>query len=392
MKRLLLLTGLLLCALPLFAQLQQGAVELSPKLGYAWIGSVPVENDWGANVSVGYMITPNWEIEGELDYVISHLDNSFEAWDYLYWKYDPGDPNIHENKNFPLSSFRISGLYNFMPDGPFVPFVKFGYGDTLEDRGSLLDPIIFNGSPAINLGGGVRYFFNKSVALRGEILWSHIFSSKAFKNSIDRKSYNTTEALFGVSFLFGGAPPVDSDGDGVIDRKDKCPGTPSGCKVDEKGCPIDSDGDGVCDGLDRCPDTPKGTEVDTNGCPKEAPVPAPKVEEKVVIFTKVIGFKTNKWYLPKGGAALLDDAVSQLKAHPDFKAEVRGYTDSTDGSKWNATLSNRRASTVSAYLLKKGIAKDRLIISGHGPGDPIGDNKTKDGRAQNRRVEIEGLK
>jgi outer membrane protein OmpA-like peptidoglycan-associated protein len=61
--------------------------------------------------------------------------------------------------------------------------------------------------------------------------------------------------------------PHDTDGDGVLDGLDKCPDTPRGCKVDATGCSIDSDGDGVCDGVDQCPDTPKGAKVDAKGCP-----------------------------------------------------------------------------------------------------------------------------
>jgi OOP family OmpA-OmpF porin len=64
--------------------------------------------------------------------------------------------------------------------------------------------------------------------------------------------------------------PLDADGDGVFDGLDQCPDTPKGAKVDAKGCPIDSDGDGVFDGLDKCPDTPKGAKVDANGCPMDS--------------------------------------------------------------------------------------------------------------------------
>ncbi|MGQ9860486.1 MAG: OmpA family protein [Thiobacillaceae bacterium] len=62
------------------------------------------------------------------------------------------------------------------------------------------------------------------------------------------------------------APVKDSDGDGVPDDKDRCPGTPAGARVDAQGCELDSDGDGVVDRLDKCPNTPRGARVDTRGC------------------------------------------------------------------------------------------------------------------------------
>ena len=65
------------------------------------------------------------------------------------------------------------------------------------------------------------------------------------------------------------APVQDSDGDGVPDSLDKCPGTPVGVTVDEAGCPRDSDGDGVPDYRDKCPDTLPGLLVDEDGCPPE---------------------------------------------------------------------------------------------------------------------------
>ena len=76
----------------------------------------------------------------------------------------------------------------------------------------------------------------------------------------------------GVIFYAGGEKPqpLDSDGDGVPDNLDKCPGTPKGVEVDRKGCPLDSDGDGVADYLDKCPGTPKRVEVDKVGCPLDS--------------------------------------------------------------------------------------------------------------------------
>ncbi|HYV85239.1 MAG TPA: OmpA family protein [Patescibacteria group bacterium] len=70
--------------------------------------------------------------------------------------------------------------------------------------------------------------------------------------------------------LLSHQPARDADGDGVPDTRDKCPNTPHGAKVDDKGCPRDADGDGVADGIDKCPDTPKGLKVDADGCPKDS--------------------------------------------------------------------------------------------------------------------------
>lgn len=71
-------------------------------------------------------------------------------------------------------------------------------------------------------------------------------------------------------FLTSAKPDYDSDGDGVPNSRDKCPGTPAGVKVDKDGCPLDADGDGVPDYLDACPDTPSGVKVDRSGCPLDS--------------------------------------------------------------------------------------------------------------------------
>ena len=73
----------------------------------------------------------------------------------------------------------------------------------------------------------------------------------------------------GLSFFSSAAPP-DLDKDGVVDRRDACPGTPLGVTVDDRGCPIDSDHDGVFDGPDACPNTPAGAEVNRAGCPTDS--------------------------------------------------------------------------------------------------------------------------
>jgi outer membrane protein OmpA-like peptidoglycan-associated protein len=85
----------------------------------------------------------------------------------------------------------------------------------------------------------------------------------------ETKFRHAPEIFGGISFGFGGAPP-DEDRDGVLNKTDKCPATPSGARVDASGCPLDGDGDGVFDGIDGCEGTPAGATVDASGCPTDA--------------------------------------------------------------------------------------------------------------------------
>jgi OOP family OmpA-OmpF porin len=175
-----------------------------------------------------------------------------------------------------------------------------------------------------------------------------------------------------------GKPPVmDSDGDGVTDDKDKCPGTPKGVKVDSVGCPLDSDGDGVPDYLDKCPGTPKGAKVDSRGC---------EIIGKIVIPGILFAF--DKADLKDTAKTKLDDAAAQITANKNVKSvTATGYTDSTGPEAYNQGLSERRANAVKAYLEGKGVSNVTAV--GKGEADPVADNSTKEGRAQNRRVEID---
>jgi len=173
---------------------------------------------------------------------------------------------------------------------------------------------------------------------------------------------------------------LDADADGVPDSKDKCANTPKGCKVDATGCPVDSDGDGVCDGLDQCADTPKGAEVDASGCPKVKPI-----EQKITLH---ILYKVGSAEIDEANKAILDDLASRLMTYKDVKLEIGGYTDATGTATANKKLSQKRAQKVMDYLISKGVEKDRLTAMGYGATNFIADNKTEEGRKENRRVEI----
>jgi outer membrane protein OmpA-like peptidoglycan-associated protein len=179
--------------------------------------------------------------------------------------------------------------------------------------------------------------------------------------------------------------PKDSDGDGVTDDKDKCPNTPRGMKVNAEGCPADSDGDGVTDDKDNCPGTPAGIKVGADGCPEVAPLFTPG---KSVFILEGVNFDTDKADIRPDAREILDRAVASLKAYPDVNVQIQGHTDSQASDAYNDKLSDRRANSVMQYFINAGIAASRMTAKGFGERNPIADNKTKEGRAKNRRVEL----
>ena len=122
--------------------------------------------------------------------------------------------------------------------------------------------------------------------------------------------------------------------------------------------------------------------------PAPAAAPAPAVATKVT-FAADAFFDFNKSVVKPEGKAKLDDLVGKIK---DINLEVIiavGHTDSVGGDAYNQKLSVARSEAVKAYLVSKGIEKNRVYTEGKGEKQPVADNKTAEGRAKNRRVEIE---
>lgn len=168
----------------------------------------------------------------------------------------------------------------------------------------------------------------------------------------------------------------DSDGDGVPDSRDECPGTPRGVKVDEVGCPLDTDGDGVPDYLDECPGTPKGARVDDRGC----------------WVLRDLNFDTDKWDIKPEFEGLLNEVARVLNNNSGVHVRVDGHTDSRASDAHNQTLSQNRASSVRDALVTRGIAASRLDAKGFGEGSPIRPNDTAANMYLNRRVELTVIK
>ncbi|SDC13171.1 outer membrane protein OmpA [Paracidovorax valerianellae] len=122
--------------------------------------------------------------------------------------------------------------------------------------------------------------------------------------------------------------------------------------------------------------------------PAPATPPAPAVASKVTYAADAF-FDFDKSVLKPEGKAKLDDLVSKVKGVNLEVIIAVGHTDSVGTDAYNQKLSVRRAEAVKAYLVSKGIEKNRVYTEGKGEKQPVADNKTKEGRAKNRRVEIE---
>ena len=169
----------------------------------------------------------------------------------------------------------------------------------------------------------------------------------------------------------------DSDGDGIADAQDRCPNDKGGAA--HKGCP-DSDGDGIADIDDKCPKTP-GIKSEQGCLPKA-------VAEKFSGALEGIFFKTGSAKIKRKSFKVLNGAVAILKQYPSVRIRIEGYTDAQGPAIKNKALSKARALSVRDYMVKKGIALSRLHAIGLGEDKPRATNKTRKGRAKNRRIEF----
>lgn len=178
---------------------------------------------------------------------------------------------------------------------------------------------------------------------------------------------------------------LDSDMDGVGDDVDKCAGTPAGSKVDASGCllPVaDADKDGISDALDKCPGTRAGVVVDSNGCTAIVLVSGAKLIMDGIVF------KTNSAEIDGVSAPVLGRAAVALSNAPKAVVEIAGHTDNVGSDAYNQKLSQRRAASVKAFLVKSGASSSQLTVKGYGESDPVEANTDEAGRSQNRRIEF----
>ncbi|MBC8019279.1 MAG: outer membrane beta-barrel domain-containing protein [Verrucomicrobia bacterium] len=423
---LLIAASLLAMATAASAANKAGTVSITPVVGaHLFDGEQHLEANDMYGARIGYNFTKAFGIEGLFDY--SHNNKS----------------TTHA-VNAGISMYRYGGqlLYHFVPDNAFVPYIAAGYSGVNFDGNSdgYTDKSYKDMKSAFDYGVGAKYFVTENVALRGDV--RHMI----YKYD---QTYNNYDATVGVYMAFGGAEPVvepvtpeptpepvvepvvepapapapvDSDNDGVADPDDKCLGTPAGVSVGPDGCPLDADKDGVADYLDKCFGTPAGVAVGPDGCPLDADkdgvadyldkCPGTPAGEKVdmngctVVVVPVetkaaaaerfcskpavlaIHFDTDKTDIKPNYHDELKTVGDFLSYFPEAKGEISGHADTVGSMKYNLDLSAARAANVKKYIVDNfGVAASRVSSKGYGYTKPVASNKTKAGRAKNRRIE-----
>jgi outer membrane protein OmpA-like peptidoglycan-associated protein len=288
-----------------------------------------------------YLNDSGWDLSGTLGYMFN-LENSI-----------PG-PNYQTGDEFHLDAM----LGKHFGDRFAFGIAGYWYSQFNDDSGPTPPPLE-SGYPSDGGGfGPVIMFGNKKFSVVGKWLY-------------DASATNRLDGdLYMLSFVahFGGEsppPPAPPIAEPPVTRAEPPPPPPPPP-------PADADGDGVTDQLDLCPATPRGDRVDANGCSCD--------------ITVRVNFKSNSTEIAGADAILLDSLADQVRRLPTIVGELGGHTDSQGAEAFNVELSRRRALAVRDYLASRGIDVTHLAIAGYGESQPIADNTTADGRAQNRRV------
>lgn len=352
MKRTAMAVSIIVClASPLWAAIEPGTWNFTPfGGGYLFDGDEHLDTGLLFGAKLGYDFTKYFGLETHLGGLRTHADSDY------------GDIGVK------MAQLRLDSLIYFMPESAFVPFFSLGIGGRDLSAGNQhdaagVDPTLtaqdwsdFNRNAdrrhfLVNYGIGAKLFLAKWVALRADV--RHVLPLN--------DTLNNFEATLGLNFVFGSRPAPAP----VVEEP-----APAPAPVAEEPAPAPV----------------------VEPTPAPAPAPVPTVMEKTILekgrATLDVKFKTNSAVLlPESNKDLVEFA-DVMQKHPELKAEIAGYTDSVGDATYNKRLSQKRAESVKKNLVEKqGIDAQRLTAKGYGKENPIADNKTKVGRAKNRRVE-----
>jgi len=284
-------------------------------------------------LGLGKFISPNWSLDGELNY----QNPNFDANQDLNWS--QYGASIDLRRHF-ISEGRGWNPYLLMGLGYQKSEEEFDNFPSPDSPGERKD-----GNFAAKLGVGLQTTFEKRVAVRAEVAYRGDFDDKSV-SAPDESWFGDVLASVGVVIPLGPAPTA-----AVVAP---APAAPSCADLDD-------DGDGVNNCDDKCPDSQPGQTIGPDGCP----VP-------VSIDLKGVNFDFDKSNLRPDAVAILSEATQILVRYPDLRVEVAGHTDLCGKDDYNQKLSERRATAVYNYLTQNGVAASRLTGPiGYGESRPL---------------------
>lgn len=263
----------------------------------------------------------------------------------------------------------LNGVYEFPQSNIITPFVKIGAGyETMSNHQYDNHNGMFG-----DVGAGVKIALIDQIALKLEAIDMVKFNNFNLDNNI--------LLLAGLNFAFGEKAQPAVAAVAPEPKPEPAPAAVVPAAVVPAAvapvvaAPVDSDKDGVFDPQDKCQNTPVGFKVDQDGCPTK--------------LTLHLHFASDSDVVDSTGTAEVNAFADFLKGSPLYKATIVGHTDSTASDAYNQKLSEKRAKKVKAMLIEQGIAESRLKAEGAGEKMPIATNTTKEGRAENRRIEAD---
>ncbi|MCF7794206.1 MAG: OmpA family protein [Candidatus Cloacimonetes bacterium] len=453
------------------------------------------DKDWSTvrgltDISLGYYISPRLGMEINAGYGYNTIrDDSENDW---IQKYVSQDDSVNFQTIFNPISANLR--FNILQNHPVIPYLMGGLGYCWwEIEETELDSILTSERNFMSIiGAGLEFEISRSFALDLSIRYHNYFDQdkdmSGIINNPDVSDGNLSIGL-GFSIRFGGY--VDDDGDGIGNRKDKCPNLPEDFDgfEDEDGCPDydndgdglddvvetntgtyvnrnntgtnpndsdtdndtisdydevytygsnplkqdsdndgisdeeevnnygtnpasadtdkdglndydelfvyytdpllpDTDGDGFVDGRDKCPLEPETYNgyKDDDGCPDEKPEML--FQKRTPVILDGVQFASGSAVLTNASKSKIQKVINTLRSYPEMHLEISGHTDNTGSRNANIKLSKARADAVKNYIISQGIPAYRLRSIGLGPDYPIASNKTREGRARNRRIEF----
>ena len=342
------------------------------------LGTVAMATEYNYEITplIGYNIT-----EGNIDlddYAVIGGEFQYNGFDSVikpelsifYSKADYNTNKLSSSADTPVWRFAFNGVYEYDKVGSVIPLAKAGLGYESMDDGSYTGSTGNTDSAFIDAGIGAKIPFNDMLALKLEAVYMLKYNDARYDSNL--------ALLAGLNIAFGAKAQKTAP---VVAEPTPEP-TPEPVKEVAAVAAVapvvidnDIDKDGVLNAQDICPNTPLGEAVNSDGCP-----------EKVTLHVK---FEYNSAEISPESYDIMQKYADFLIKYSSYSAKIVGHTDSRGSAKYNQALSEKRANAVKNMLLEKGVPADRLSSEGKGEANPMADNATDEGRAQNRRIEAE---